>query len=407
MRNFGLWLLAGALMTPTAGLFASEAREEKPAEAMARENTQFAFRLYRELAQSDSGNLFLSPFSISSALAMTHAGAAGATEAEMRQLLFPSMAAEDVPRSFEALLKALQPANSGEGVQWRTANALWPQAGAPFRKDYLRTAEKRFRAGVFPLDFSQSEAARTRINRWVEEQTEDRIQDLLPVGVIDAMTRLVLVNAVYFKGDWQTAFQRDETRPLPFFTADGSTNLVPTMTGKFTARHAERDDVHLLELPYRGDRVAMLIAVPREDDLAALEQGLTPAMLDRWDAALREEEVRVFLPTFTMTGALSLNDLLNALGMSLPFSEGQADFSGMNGRTNDLYIGAAIHKAFVEVNEEGTEAAAATAVVMVTRAVMPRPEPVFRADRPFVFLIRDRVTGTVLFMGRVSDPVAP
>jgi serpin B len=404
MRIFMLVLLVVSAGWSRAGA------EEKiaPSMAMAREQTQFALRLYRELAQSGSDNLFLSPFSISAALAMTHAGAAGETEQEMRQLLFPSLNPADVPKFYEALVKELEPANTGEGVAWRVANALWPQEGAPFRKDYLRLVEKRFRAGVYPLDFSQSEAARSRINRWVEEKTEDRIKDLIAPGVLDPMTRLVLVNAVYFKGDWRTAFNRDETRPLPFYPADGTTNLVATMTGKVMARHAERDDVHLLELPYRGDRVSMLIAVPREDDLATLEQSLTPSVLDRWEAALEPPgEIRVFLPTFTMTESFSLNELLSTLGMTLPFDETMADFSGMNGRTNDLYIGAAIHKAFVEVNEEGTEAAAATAVVMVTRAMMPRPDPVFRADRPFLFLIRDRVTGTVLFMGRVSDPVAP
>jgi serpin B len=287
------------------------------------------------------------------------------------------------------------------------ANALWGQQGLPFRQEYLTDSQKHFGATLHPVDFRQTEQARQTINRWVEEQTKDRIKDLLPRGSLDALTGLVLTNAIYFKGQWVQPFHKELTKDEPFTTADGRKAPVPLMRRGDRFRYFAGDGLQAVELPYVGDRVSMVVLLPaKADGLADLEKSLTPEKLAGWVGQLRPQPGDVLLPRFTATAEFELADTLEKLGMRLAFTR-QADFSGiLSGEP--LFISKVVHKAFVDVNEEGSEAAAATGVVM-TRASAPLnpPKPfTFRADHPFLYLIRDTATGGVLFLGRYAGPGA-
>ena len=272
-----------------------------------------------------------------------------------------------------------------------------------FLRDYLQITREQYHAPLAQLDFAgQTEVARKTINTWVDEQTNSKIQDLLPAGMLTSSTRLVLTNAIYFKGDWLKQFDKQKTQDAPFHVSTDEQVDVPLMfqTEEFKYRRVE--DVQVLELPYLGNRLAMVLLLPDEvDGLASLEEQLTADNLAKWVGAVRRREVHVYLPSFTLTSRFSLNGALEQLGMAAAFDAQQADFSGMT-CNRGLYISAAIHKAFVKVNEEGTEAAAATGIVATSESV--QITPTFRADHPFVFLIRDNHTGSILFLGRVTKP---
>jgi serine protease inhibitor len=367
-------------------------------------NTQFALDLYQKI-RTEPGNLFFSPYSISTALAMTYAGARGETAVQMAQTLRLTMAEEQLHPVFGRLEAMLNEIEQKGDIQLRVANALWPHVKYNFLPDYLALLEKYYGTSVTAVDYNQAEAARQMINEWVEEKTADKIKNLIPAGTLDALTRLVLVNAIYFKGNWANQFNPDVTEKQPFWLAAGGSVDVPLMRRTTEFGYAERDDLQILELPYTGRDLSMIVLLPREiDGLAGLEEKLTPANLARWTDRLWSTKVVVLLPKFRLTFTMGLNGVLQEMGMADAFSMGKANFSGMDG-TKELYMGAVLHKAFVEVNEEGTEAAAATAVVMVASAAPPQPPPVFRADHPFLFLIRENSTGSILFLGRVTNPV--
>ena len=366
-------------------------------------NRAFALRLYQQLAQ-EPGNLFFSPHSISTALGMTYVGAREETAEQMKATLAYPAVPETVAPLFGGLESALDSIQREGDVQWTAANSIWPHEQFVFLEEFLAQIRTHFRSDVFPVNFNDGEGARAKINAWVEEKTQDNIKDLIPPGVLNPMTRMVLVNAVYFKGAWMTPFHPSVTASRIFHLADGSTLMTPTMFGKLVARYGDIDGAKVLELPYRGDQVTMTVVVPNEaDGLAALEASLTPERLAAWQAGLTSGEVKVYLPKFSLTAQFSLPKVLQALGMVVPFDEHAANFSGMDGHPNNLFISDVIHKAFVDVTEEGTEAAAATAVLMQARA-MPRPTPEFRADRPFMLIIQDRPTRSVLFAGRLVQP---
>lgn len=371
---------------------------------LARDNTAFALDLYRALAPAP-GNLFFSPYSISTALAMTYAGARGETEKQMADTLRFSLGQDALHPAFAALSARLARVQKEDGVRWTAANSLWPQQQYPFLPEYVSLLEKHYGVSVTPLDFGEPEAARARINGWVEEKTQDRIQNLIQPGFLNAMTRLVLVNAIYFKGKWAAPFAAAATREAPFHLSADRAVPAPMMTRKLKCAHAHFPEADLVELPYAGGDVSMLILLPAAiDGLGALEQELTADRLEAWRDEMGERDVMVTLPRFTMTSAFRLNDTLSAMGMPDAFNETLANFEGMDGRPDWLYIGAVLHKAFVEVNEEGTEAAAATAVVMMPRAAPPSRPEIFNADHPFLFLIMEKQTGSILFMGRLADP---
>lgn len=372
--------------------------------AVVRGNTAFALDLYRRLRVA-KGNLFFSPYSISTALAMTWAGAREHTELQMAQTLhFPSDQ-QQLHAAFASLEARLRSVQEKGHVRLEVANALWPHAGYPFLEAFLALAQEYYGVAITPVDYRDFEAARRRINAWVEEKTHDRIRELIPQGVLTVLTRLVLVNAIYFKGDWANQFDAALTRDAPFRIAPSEQVQAPTMARKDSFAYGEFDDLQILELPYAGGDLSMLILLPgKADGLADLEAALTAENLRRWTGNLWETEVEVFLPRFEIGQGFRLDATLAAMGMPDAFDEDKANFAGMDGNEKWLYIGAVLHKAFVKVNEEGTEAAAATAVVMLARG-LPMPPPTFRADHPFVFLIRERNTSTILFLGRVVDPV--
>jgi serpin B len=367
-------------------------------------NTTFAFDLYSQL-RSQEGNLFLSPYSISTALAMAYGGARGETAAQMAKAMHFDLAQEKLHPAFAALESGLNAVQQKGQVKLAVANSLWPHKGHVFLPAYLDLCRINYGVAITPLDFAgAAEPARQTINAWVEDKTNRKIQDLIKPDTLNAVTRLVLVNAIYFKGNWSGQFDKQLTKAGPFHVFAGKTVETPMMQATKEFRYAESPEAQVLELPYAGNDLSMLVLLPRDaSNLAALEQSLSPDKLYAWIRSLRSREVQLWLPKFKTSSEFSLNQTLTALGMTDAFT-GRADFSGMDG-TNDLFISALIHKAFVEVNEEGTEAAAATAVVMETKGIHIPEEPVvFRADHPFLFLIRDNRTGSILFLGRIVDP---
>lgn len=371
---------------------------------LVQDNSAFAMDLYQKLRASD-GNIFFSPYSISTALAMTYGGARGNTEKEMAKTLRFSLDQENLHSAFaqaESRLNRLQKAGN---INLSVANSLWPQQDYKFRDEYLFLIKKHYGVSITPLDYKgASEAARRMINKWVEDRTQNKIKDLIQPGILDALSRLVLVNAIYFKGNWMSQFKADKTKDAPFHTSSKKSVQAPMMTQKEKFRYVDLGSFEMLKLPYVGNEISMIVLLPKEiDGLKQLEADLSVENLKRWKSRLSKRDVLVFLPKFKMTSMFRLDKTLMSMGMIDAFSDSKANFAGMDGRPNWLYIAAVIHKAFVDVNEEGTEAAAATAVVMAPKA-MPAAPPTFRADHPFVFLIQEDQTGSILFIGRVTDP---
>ncbi|BBL67405.1 serpin family protein [Methanoculleus chikugoensis] len=374
-------------------------------------NNRFAADLYRQIADDPAyagKNIFFSPYSISSALAITYEGARGTTADEIGSVLHLPVNETLRRAGFAGLDAALN--NGDENYTLRTANALWAEETYSFLPEYVDTAARWYAANVTNLDFANdAEPSRQTINRWVEEKTEDKIRDLLPAGSIDAMTRLVITNAVYFKGTWVKQFDPAETTEEEFRVAPGETVRVPMMhrtDEDAIYGYAETGTLQVLRMPYAhadGTELSMLVLLPREENLTAAEEALAPEKLDELRDSLTDRRVRVVFPKFTLETEYSLSPVLAAMGMPTAFSD-DADFSGMDG-TDMLFINEVFHKAFVDVNEEGTEAAAATGVVMnIKSAPGEDTTPVFRADHPFVFLIVEEDSGTVLFAGRVVNP---
>lgn len=365
-------------------------------------SNRFALELYSEL-KGENGNVFFSPYSISTALAMTYEGARGQTAKEIQSVFhFPE---DDSVRraSFAALYNQLNKKDAKYNLS--TANALWIQKDYQLLNEYITTIEKYYFGRATNVDFKgATEEARQTINAWVEDKTNNKIKDLFPKGSPNSLTRLVLTNAIYFKGTWVKQFNKSETREEDFRISENQTVKVPMMrrTSKDTSfNYAETEDLQVLEMPYEGEEVSMLVLLPKNGDLKSLEGSLTLEKLNEWRGKLKEQRVNVFIPKFTFNTKYFLNEILKKMGMPSAFS-GVADFSGINGR-KDLFIGVVIHQAFVDVNEEGTEAAAATGV-SVDVTSLPPPVPIFRADHPFIFIIQERGTGNILFLGRVVDP---
>lgn len=364
-------------------------------------NTEFALDLYQKLCASE-GNLFFSPYSISSALAMTYAGARGETQTQMAQALHFRLDPEHLHPAFAQLETKLDQVGKKGNVKLVSANTLWPSEDYEFLKEFLALVKKFYGVLISPINYDDEEAARHKINAWVEEKTQSRIKDLIQAGVLDTMTRLILVNAIYFKGEWASQFDPGLTGQMPFSAVPDGLIQVPMMTQKHEFRYGEGDGLQVLELPYAVEDLSMLVLLPRETNgLVKLEESLTVEKLDQWTKNLEGTEVVLSLPRFKLAFPFRLDDALKSMGMPDAFS-GQADFSGMDG-SRELFIGAVLHKAFVEVNEQGTEAAAATALIMQTKA-LAFSAVIFRADHPFVFLIRENTTGSILFLGRVTNP---
>jgi serpin B len=367
--------------------------------AAAAANSAFASDLFGKLREQ-AGNLFYSPLSIETALAMTSAGARGETLAEMNKVLH--LTEPDVADGVGALLRQLR-SGEGAGYELYVANAIWGQKGLPFDPGFLARTRVHFAATLHMVDFGKTEEARRTINSWVEEQTRDKIKDLIGRGSLTGRTGMVLTNAIYFKGTWALKFEKAQTRAEPFHAPGGDVKA-PLMRQDGRFNYFEDDGVQIVDLPYTGGRVSMTVVLPRAaDGLAALQENLNADKLAGWTTKLRPQLGDVMLPRFKTTAAFELQEPLEQLGMKRAFGP-SAEFGGIL-PTEPLWISNVIHKAFVDVNEEGTEAAAATAVI-ATRAPSPAPPPrfLFRADRPFLFLIRDTTTGTPLFVGRIMNP---
>ncbi len=370
-----------------------------------RGNTAFALDLYARLGHEEPGNLFFSPASISTALAMTYAGARNQTEADMARTMHFELAQQQLHPAFAQLMKRLQA--QPDKSELAIANRLWGEQSWRFLPAFLAITRDAYGAELESLDFKgDREGARKTINDWVSDHTRGRIRNLLLPPNVKPDTRLILTNAVYFKAPWQAPFEKEATRPAPFWLASGEQRDTPMMHQIDYAAYGEADGVEVLEKGYEGGALSMVVLLPeKRDGLAALEAKLDPALLDRLLASTKPQKVAVWLPKFKFEQRVQLAKTLKEMGMGLAFSD-DADFSGMTGG-RDMKIDDVIHKAFIAVYEEGTEAAAATAVVMAEiTSAGPRPQPKqFRADHPFLFLIRDRATGTVLFMGRLVEPI--
>ena len=373
-------------------------------------NSTFAFDLYQALREGN-GNLFYSPHSISLALAMTYAGARGETEQQMADTLHFMLSQGHLHPAFNVL--DLELARRGEGAQGRDGqgfrlnivNALWGQDGYEFLPEFLDILAENYGAGLRILDFVKApEESRVTINDWVSDQTEGRIEDLIPQGVIDAMTRLVLVNAIYFNAAWSRPFEERLTDDGTFHLLDGGEVTVPMMQQTESFGYTEGEGYQAVELPYDGHELSMVILLPEAGQFEAFEGSLNAERVDAIVKNLARGQVALTMPKFELESDFSLAKVLVALGMPNAFSM-DADLSGMDG-THELFIKDVVHKAFVSVDEAGTEAAAATAVVVAEKAMMPEEPVEVTVDRPFVFLIRDIETGAILFVGRVVNPSA-
>jgi serpin B len=370
----------------------------------------FAFDMLHEIS-GEPGNLFFSPYSISIALAMTYAGARGDTETQMAQSMRYALPQAQLHPAINKLALELEARAQAEGIpedkafKLHVANAIWGQNGFPFLPAYLDVLAENYGAGLHLLDFQKDpEEARRIINDWVSRQTEDRIQDIVPPGAIDPLTPLVLSNAIYFKADWAREFSSEATGGGEFTLLDGGKVTVPMMFQHAHFNYAAGDGLQALELPYAGGQLSMLILLPDEGQFDEVQASFDAEQLETLIAGLQSQEVKLWLPKFQYEYSLSLKDSLIRMGMTDAFDYQRADFSGMDG-ARDLYIGDALHKAFVAVDEAGTEAAAATVVIMApTSAQQPGTPIEFKVDRPFIFLIRDNPTGAILFLGRVTNP---
>lgn len=369
-------------------------------------NTTFAVDLYRKVSSTD-GNIFFSPYSISTVLAMTYGGARGDTEEQMAKTMKFTLKQNRLHPAFAKLQKRINLVQRKTKVKLLVANSLWPRFGYTLLDEYLYLTKTFYQYLITPLDYQSSpETARRTINQWVEDKTQEKIKELLKPSHVTVLTELILVNAIYFKGDWEKAFKESETKEAPFYLSDNQTGKTSFMKQKGDFRYGENNDLQILELPYQGRDLSMFVILPKErGKLVQIENKLSPENLNRWTKFVTSTEVTVFLPRYRIASSFSLNKTLKSLGMVDAFNSAKADFSGITGGRN-LFISQVIHKAFVDVNEKGTEAAAATAVIAL-RGMMKQTQPVvFKADHPFLFLIRENRSGSLLFFGRVNDPSA-
>jgi serpin B len=369
-------------------------------------NNQFAIDLYGRLRDT-KGNLFFSPYSISTALGMAYGGARGDTAAEMARTLHFTLEPRQLHPAFHQLQSELQGEASKRKYKLTTANRFWGAKGYPFQPDYVKLTRDNYGAEVSELDFHKApEQSRETINAWVEKQTNDKIKELLQRGMVTPDTRLVLTNAIYFKAAWLDQFSEKATKKESFKLGGDVRTQVDMMHQTVNCPLLDTGTFQVVSLPYEQNDLSMVILLPKDADrLPDLEKLLTSAKLDDWRKQMSEHQVALSLPRFKITSTFSLETVLAAMGMPLAFS-GRADFSGIT-TAEGLMISKVIHKAYVDTNEKGTEAAAATAIVFApTGLPIQRPQATFRADHPFVFVIRDTRTGSILFMGRVANPAA-
>ncbi len=395
--------LLGTTLLPTRHLAASQA-PGSDSTALVGGNNEFALDLYARL-RGTQGNLFFSPYSISTSLAMTYVGARGATADQMAKVLRFALPPDRLHAAFSRLMRDLHGAEKKRVTELHAANALWCQQGYPFVPSFQRIARASYSAGVETVDFRRApENARHTINAWIERQTQDKIRDLLPEGLLDQNTVAVLTNAIYFKAAWRERFAEQATEAGDFaVAATGAARKVRLMRHHGSYDYLDAGSFQVLDLPYADDELSMVVFLPRRPDgLPEFERTLTAGQVTEWLSRLGPHDVDVTLPRFKITASVELKPSLIQLGMPLAFSRERADFSGM-AKDPRVFVSAVAHKAYVDVNEKGTEATAASGVV--ARAMSVRRQAAFRADRPFFFVIRDNRTGSILFAGRLVDPL--
>jgi len=369
-------------------------------------NNQFAFGLYNKL-DKDNKNVFLSPYSISTALAMTYTGAKAKTAECMEKVMHFSGGMENVSTEFKSLITEINSRN-GKDIEINVANRLFGDKKTEFLDGFLQNVENNFSAPLQKVDFKNDlEGSRKIINKWVEDKTKDKIKELIKEEVLSPDTKLALVNAIYFYGDWEHQFDSLSTRKGNFYLSEQDKKEVKMMWQKEHFDYMENSEMKAIRMTYKGNTLSMEIFLPnKKDGINELEKSMNETNYSKWNNEFKREEVAVTFPKFKMTIDFQLGSILKEMGMSLAFSD-FADFSGMSLKT-PLKISHVIHKAFIDVREKGTEAAAATAVIMVEVTSVHRDEPkpfkIFTADHPFFFTIRDNKTGTILFMGKVNDP---
>jgi len=388
--------------------------------AVSQSTNQFAFDLYQKI-DSASGNIIVSPYSIDTALGMLDVGARGQTHTEIAAAMHqPQLAPADFQAAMGQLVQQFQAAKlkpsqtpqaqdtHNTGYELHVADALWGQKGVVWLPTYLDAMKSSYAAGLQSLDFTKEPVARKTINDWVSQHTADKIKDLIPAGAISDDTRMVLTNAVYFKADWSRKFKAEDTHDGDFH-ADGKTDVVQAKLMNLNARfdYMETPAFQAVRMPYVNDAVSMIVILPKANDgLPAVEKTLDAQSLDKIIADFRNNQVNITLPKFKADQTLPLNKTLADLGIKTAFTHA-ADFSGMTG-SPDLFLSSAIHKAFIAVDEDGTEAAAATGMMMNTMAIMVPPQAInFTADHPFVYMLTDSKTGVILFIGRVENPTTP
>jgi serpin B len=360
---------------------------------------KFSFEFYQKISENKEDNIFFSPYSIFVALSMAYEGAHGNTATQMYNILNFLQNDSETQGSFGKIYNLLN--QKQEGYRISTANAFWIQQNYPFLTEYISLLQNYYMAEANELDFSKNvEAART-INTWIENQTNGKIKDMIDPGALSVFTRLVLTNAIYFKGLWENPFDSKYTTKIDFNVDSSKTVKVDMMSlSNCIFNYTETDDLQILKMPYEGDDLSMLVILPKENNISIADSSLNTLNIEDWNSRFDEIKINIDIPKFKFKTEYNLNSVLTKMGMVDAFSEIDADFSGMDG-TKSLFISDILHKAFVEVNEEGTEAAAATAVILTTSVVTNT----FNADHPFVFLIQHEETGAILFMGKIMSPV--
>jgi len=382
--------------------------------SVVRNNTIFALVLYQEL-NSHQDNILLSPYSISTALAMTYAGAKGETEKQMSKTLNFNLYNDInettrvslIPifhKTFGGLIRQLNESGKNDSYDLVVANALWGQKDYEILPEFLNLVKTNYDGDLQQVDFAtQADAARKTINNWIENKTRDKIKELIKPAMLNSMTRLVLTNAVYFKGKWASPFKLELTEDAPFTLLGGDKVTVPMMNQIAEFGYTQTRTIQVLELPYANNDLSMVILLPKRfDGINKLEEELFSDNLDDLLGKLKKNRIQVCMPKFKITKEFVLARVLSSMGMPDAFS-GKADFSGMTD-SERIFISEVIHKTYIEVNEEGTEAAAATGEMILGSANIE--PPIFRADHPFIFLIRDNHTGSILFLGRIANPAS-
>jgi len=364
----------------------------------------FTFDIFREIHEGNEGNLFISPYSIFTALAMTYEGAKGETADEMAAVLSVEQDNESFHNYIKNLYEVLNTKNEDYNIS--TANALWVNENLQLLETYLKVIQDYYGGNATEVDYSNTTQAAAIINQWVENQTNGLIKDLITADVILPFTELILTNAIYFKGIWKTQFDPVNTTNRTFEISAGNSVETPTMNIIDTEdvfNYTETDNLQILELPYSSDDISMIIVLPKDNDLSSTIDSIDSDMFSEWTEAMIETKADIYLPKYKVETSYKLKEYLINMGMSIPFTS-SADFSGITG-TKDLFISQVVHKAFIDVNEEGTEAAAATAVIMLKSSIGGSSRIVLDCNHPFIYLIQHKQTGTILFMGSINDPL--